>query len=722
MSSKLASQIKIIFHILNRFIYRKNMDKSVSKKNNKQIDIKVETNEILRHEVQVLLENLEKDPINYKTVNQIVKIFDQLGQVDEAEAVQREYINLVGNDLRAITALISRLCRLWRQSEAIELGNIQVNDRNWNQRFLLKLVRAYIENEGVNAAHEALILIVKKLGISIEDTISYAEVLENQGLFYETKETLIRLQNKYSDDKFIQIETSRRLQRLEVFETTQKIMESGVEVDEIKGIVILLNQVASQSQLRHTPIAFEMKKYGYVPVILEKCALPYVTSCGIPEIDKLQGILDKNRLHLTFDEDSQLTLRREWDIDIENERIEVNGINLFRSVCARIGTKLRSYNFDWNNGLAQAMLKESLYRGDAALSICEYIHEHIASKGLSVRFLGGMTHYSPSAVYKLYCGLHSSTVDMNYVAFVAAYQHYFTNIGNNLSTALSVQNLTKYKNLNLPSRVTRDAFESWMNKVNNKEDIIDEIKNIAKIDRAGKIKNTESEKVQDRVIQHRKNGGKVVCIFGKIMYDIWMDEASGPAHRDIEDWLNHSISSVKDSNTLLLIKPHPNEIKQHISRPNEFFTDIIKTDLNDNSIILGHKWFNMDDIIKMIDLGVIWSGTSVLELQANGLPVMICGSWGIRDHPVSFIVPNNRSHYEELITSRSSFSVNQTDREESALLIKYYSTEEVMIPYEFGVMPYLYGATEVTSWDEVKVSDFIDNGDPHVSMIARRVL
>ena len=70
---------------------------------------------------------------------------------------------------------------------------------------------------------------------------------------------------------------------------------------------------------------------------------------------------------------------------------------------------------------------------------------------------------------------------------------------------------------------------------------------------------------------------------------------------------------------LTLQLPHPHEINQQIaSFPNAYFSDLITTQLNDNVIILGHRWLDLHMLEGIVDLGLIYNGTTSIELGILG--------------------------------------------------------------------------------------------------------
>ncbi len=675
--------------------------------------------------IDVVLKGYASGPKDFRALQVLVKMLESRNRYDEAESHLQKFIESSNANQRAVQVLLGQFTKLRRYPDAIALGEAQVGAHKADQRTLLRLIQAHIEYNGVEHARRALEDASRELGAPVEDFIAFAEILECEGEYDENLRALRRLKDDRNSSRYVKNEAERRLNRLSILQTSRKIMNSRTLSKPIRGIAIIPDLAAPLAQLWQVPVATELRREGFVTVVPERRAGKIVPDCGIPEVDYLQGVMDATRTRLMDEPGGPVELRHEWTIDTANKQIEAEGINLFGPVCARIGTKLRSYNFDWKHPLAVSLMKESLERADAALAICKYVHEKIAPSGLAVRFLSGMSHFSPNVVYRHYCKIHRHEVDMEYIAFVAAYEHYFSNLKNSHSTALSVQNMTRYPELTTPGRMPRKNFEAWVAGLSDRKAVAEEIKGVISIDRAGvDAAAGEASEVRNRILAHKKSGGSVACLFGKIMYDIWMDDGTGPAHGDIVEWLNHSIASVKGTSTLLLVKPHPNEIKRHIARPNEFFLDLVDPAvLNDNVILLDHRWFNMDSIASMVDLGVLWSGTSALELQANGIPVAVCSNWGQHDHPVEFLSPRSREEYEKILANAKKHTVSPELQEECALLIKYYSTDNIIVPHNFGVMPYRVGSSkhEIT-WHADKVDQFMSEGDAYVSKLVKRIV
>ncbi len=491
-----------------------------------------------------------------------------------------------------------------------------------------------------------------------------------------------------------------------------------------RGVAVLVTQGSPLSLLWKGLVASELRHHGFVPVVLEQFAGVPLAVTGDSRIDPLQGLVT-GAGKLVRGETAGQPLRYNWVIDPGREVLLARGMNFFQPIYERIGTIMRRYTVDFSHPLARACLADLIARTDTALFVCDYIQQLTAAQGLQVRFLGSMSHYVPAAVYRLFCAGPGKSSGMEYVAFLAAYQHYYRGLEESYCTALSMANMTKQPDLRMPCHATADQFDTWLERGQDVNSIKLEIDSIVSMDRARRVTSQEAAEIRDRILAHRKKGGKVGCLFGKIMYDICIDEEGGPAHKDMVDWLNHSIDSVRDcEDILLLIKPHPNEIRREVARPTELFTDAIQSQIPENVIKLEHQWFNVGDLLSLIDFGVMWHGTTTLELIAKGIPVVVCAHWGIKDHPIPVIAPSDRENYADLLRSPTGLHVDRATQERAALLIKYLASDEIMIPYDYGRMQVLRkdGHSEPIVWYMENVDRYFENGDPYIDFMARRCL
>jgi capsular polysaccharide export protein len=214
----------------------------------------------------------------------------------------------------------------------------------------------------------------------------------------------------------------------------------------------------------------------------------------------------------------------------------------------------------------------------------------------------------------------------------------------------------------------------------------------------------------------------VACAFGKIVCDIAMPSAGGPAHRDMKDWLNHTIDSVRGSNTLLLIKPHPHEVNNEIGTfLTEHFQDLIEGELPHNVIVLGHRWFNIKDMLGQIDLGVLYNGTTAVELGVLGIPAVLCSDFGVVDYPVGHAKPKDRMHYRRLLRFEEPVVVSPDLKKRSIAWLHCMSSNRAAVPYRYHEREITNKVVHLPTWFKEDIEAYLAKGDPNVRWLAERV-
>jgi capsular polysaccharide export protein len=233
----------------------------------------------------------------------------------------------------------------------------------------------------------------------------------------------------------------------------------------------------------------------------------------------------------------------------------------------------------------------------------------------------------------------------------------------------------------------------------------------------------EAEACLDRIRAWRENGGKVACLFGKVVCDSQVPFDGGPAHSSMKDWLNHAIESVRGSRTLLLIKPHPHELRHDIGVfLTETFADLIEVDPPENIILLGHRWFDLQDLDGLIDLGVIYNGTSAAELGVLGIPCVLCGHFGPIDYPIGHAVPENRQHFRHMLRFSRKIPVAKDLKERAAAWIYFMSGDNMARDYRYHARQITNRVVYPPWWFRDDIERYLAEGDPNVGILMHRAL
>lgn len=497
-----------------------------------------------------------------------------------------------------------------------------------------------------------------------------------------------------------------------------------------RGLVAILSQRSPFILMWSLLAACEMRRRGYETVFLDAPAVS-IARPDDPELAALDGLVDPTGRRLVGEPPAE-TSHPDWVIDPAARSIERQGYDLHQPVVERIATVQRRYRVV--PGIqADAVREDAMLRADVAITVCDrladLVSRRLAASGsvggrqprFEVRIFSLMTHYAPACIYKQFCARVAPELPIEYVEFNVGYEQYKSNRTDEAARSVSVANLTRNADQRISIHTTERAFADWLARnADVAKAAAAEAEGILALDRSKREHSPEAAAVHDRILAHRAGGGRVVCLLGKITYDIAIEQEGGPAHVDMVDWLNHSIDCVRGhDDVLLLIKPHPYEIVPEIADPTERFTDLIEVAVPANCVVLEHRWFNLAELMPLVDLVSIWHGTATLEVLAQGVPLVVGATWGIKDHPISVIAPHDRDDYRAILVSHEPRTVGDDVRRRARMLIAHLVSEDVIVPYPYGN---LFGLRAAASrrwgWNHEAVERWFAEGDPHTAYLA----
>ncbi len=484
-----------------------------------------------------------------------------------------------------------------------------------------------------------------------------------------------------------------------------------------KGVVFLGSFGCLNTISMVVPVLVELKRRGYAVVQLDEGMLRNEPTT-LPWIDKHAGMIERT---IHTDHDLAVGLKNEWNINWAGREVISNGINFYQAIFEIMTQKFRAFNFDINDPLIYRWFCYYLIRCDKALHACLSIHSEIMARGVPVRFINAGSHSAPFSVYRSFALKYASSHDVGFVHMGPAYENYYSNLKGKVATTVSLENLTKYPLYRLPFLARPDLFENWLSQDGLYERYRSDIELVLNHNRVGRIGNDPVVSgYENKLYNAKSEGRKIIGVYGKILCDLAVPFDGGPAHEDIADWLRHTVSLANSTSNLIVLKPHPHELRPEIARDlNEYWLDLIKgMNIPENVLILPHTGFNNQDLIKYLDLAVLWNGTSSLELCAQGIPVVMASHFGRHDYPVELIYPESRDDYERLICGSEWEKPNQEKKERAALLLKYMGTEEVCVPFRYSHRPVTNDPVGVPYWHMDEIARFLRDGDPHISKLA----
>jgi capsular polysaccharide export protein len=553
---------------------------------------------------------------------------------------------------------------------------------------------------------------------------SKAQILLEQGEL-AAAQTALSTAASYQDQRLSKY-LSRDLNHINILNQAKTFIDSQPQPVNPSGVVIIFNDGPFIS-MWSTLVARRLREKGYATVCLSsRFAIPFEMPQE-PQIAALHGAMKAQWTRFDLDGFGEQSLSHKWDIDWEAKRVSVGELNFYQGIFERMSTVLKRFSIKLDGTQNTHMFNFYLLQCDRLLSACQLIKNQIAARGLSVRFLISGIHFAPAFVVQEFCKSHNNSFDMECLSFYSAYEHYYNNLSSHISTAVVVNNSTRTPDQRSGMFARADQFDRWLSRQKATAEIMDRAKRVLNHNRTGTDEpNAEAQEIIQKLQAHRARNGRVVCLFGKIVYDMAVPYDGGPAHVDLADWLNHSIESVRGTNTILLVKPHPHEVRNEMHRPDEFFFDLISVSIPENVILLDHRLFNLKELTPYLDAGLVWHGTSTVELGMLDVPVIAASYWGAKDHPVSVAHPADRQDYVKLLNNYTRSSVPEGNADRCALLSEYCATEEVMIPYPYAVLPVLAPpeghSVLLPSWNTELVERYLENGDPHVDRIANLAL
>lgn len=290
-----------------------------------------------------------------------------------------------------------------------------------------------------------------------------------------------------------------------------------------------------------------------------------------------------------------------------------------------------------------------------------------------------------------------------------------------------MRNMTRFPETRSGSFPVPSDFQAYFRKHEKFAPIIlNDAIGITKVKRSTegqKVRPEDAQQALDRILKWRENGGNVACAFGKVVCDSGVPYDGGPAHTNMKDWLNHTIDAVRDSKTLLLLKPHPHEYKEEIACfLNQYFFDLIETDIPENVILSGHRWFDINDLKEFVDLGLIYNGTTAVELGVLGIPSVLCSHFAPVDYPVGHVSPFDKADYEAYVRFEKKAEVSPRLQEQSACWLQLMGSNEVTLDYRYHARQITNKVLYPSWWFPEDIRNYLIKGDPAVTELANRAI
>lgn len=573
-------------------------------------------------------------------------------------------------------------------------------------------------------------------------------ILKKEGKYSEIFNFYNKIPTDIQSDEKVQQIISRAYREMGLFDSSQDTLQSMVknaktvarrialenEVDKIdfckqtstilgyvpqplvpKGVVFLASQTCLNTLAMLAPALIELKKMGYAVVNLTQ-GMTLHQRIGIDYIDNLAGAIPLDLV--------PVSQKYDWHIDWDNCIVEAQGINFYQGFYERLSTYARRFFVDINRDvIIQEQFFNQLKRADLCLDVAHRIFDNVVKNGIPSIIITGNSHVTPFSIFRDFARAKNHPL-LSFVNCNVAYESYFSNLGSKFANTMCVTDMTLYPNIRAPFMARQDQFDAWYKNNQNNPIFLEKADKLLNLNRVGSESNESEQKIVEMIKQHKMQGKKIICAFGKVPVDLNVPYDGGHAHQNMSDWITHTVDICNKlpKNVLLLIKPHPHELRPEIALDLvEGFRDLICTDLGDNVVFLGHKDINGGTLAPLLDLALLYNGSSGVEMTAQGIPVMMTSYFGEYDYPIQLLYPQSRKDYESFISSLDYPIPIPEIRKKAAFLLCYLGTEEISILNQYSIRQLTNDKVGPPKWKMDKINDFLKNGDPKMTLAAERI-
>jgi Capsule polysaccharide biosynthesis protein len=576
----------------------------------------------------------------------------------------------------------------------------------------LKLLMATRKYEQVKAAFEKM---PDDLKMTAAVRMSYAKALRFTGGLAEADATL----TDYYKAAKLNIHKDRgvfdELAKVQFVHRASQIVSYAPQPRLPKGVVFLCSMGCLNTVALLTPALHLLKKRGFAVVHLSPGML-VTQRTGLDFVDQFANTIPIDM--------GRMPLANEWHIDWEARIVASGGVNFYQGIFERLSTIFRKFTIDLNDPVIGENFFSYLSRADQCLTVLKKIDAEMNKRGMPSVLITGNYHVAPYSIFRDYCLALPERNLVHFAAVNVAYESYYSNLGSKYSSSVAVCDMSFHKNIRAPFLAVPSRFETWFAANEGSKLISDVTKAQLGTKRIGGGQESGRERTERFIADARAEGKKVICCFGKLLCDLGVPFDGGPAHRDMVDWINHTVSTIGGrTDAVLIIKPHPHELRPEIVLDlAEYLRDVLPKTLPGNVLFLGHSEFGIKDIAPLIDLAIVWNGTSALELTILGIPTIACSYFGKHDYPVDLMYPESREQYEGHIVSGSYKKPSKAMRARTAALLAYLGTDDVSLPNRYSRRPITNDSVGVPTWDEALVNEFVKNGDPYMDVVAARIV
>lgn len=558
----------------------------------------------------------------------------------------------------------------------------------------------------------------------------YVNILQRQGRFDEARALLrdIHGQLLANPSKLNAVSNHSLIKRageLDFLAETADLWHSVPQPERPRGVVVIAAR--NIDALRRYPlmVLLELKRRGWAVVPLVQGLLPPQPT-GRPDIDLLAGALTPNQ-HLTTAAERAFPALKGFEADPASGQLSWAGLDLSHAVWEDAAINRRRYTLNFGCPELQSYLGMLMGWTGLMARALHYAHDLGRQSGLPVMHMSLFNARLPDALYAAYARAHGDPETFFHVHVANGYQNYFTNFSTNLSERFVLRNTTAAPETRSASFPRPENFARYHASVQHR---LPEIR--ARFAATPQVRRStgdstgrppEAEAALARIRAWKAQGGRVACAFGKVVCDSSVPFDGGPVHGSMQDWLNHCIRAVQGSRTLLLIKPHPHELNNQIATfLTQYFAELIDTPLGDNAMMLGHRWFDIQDLAGLVDLGLVYNGTTAVEMGLLDIPCLLAGHFAPIDYPIGHPVAESAEAFEAALRFERPVTAAPDLADRAAVWLDYMASEDFTLPYRYHARPVTNTVMYPPWWVSEDLERYHRQGDPAVALLTDRAL
>ena len=496
-----------------------------------------------------------------------------------------------------------------------------------------------------------------------------------------------------------------------------RLLLKNVKPVDIKNseYIFIFHQVKSKFNRKlYILVSHELSKRGIPSCFKFKSDLlsSYYPRFDIDGAHISNSFTSKKRFIIEPSHGEQLSFK--WKVDLENEKMEAEGINFFPLIRNTLRTIEKRYNVVFKDEDNRPLYNELIQSCDLLLKYFLLLKDYSQTNEKKIRLVGFESEYVPNGVLKMLCEQSADNRDIEFIELRRGYISYFGH-HHQRDSYIYLSNLTNTKTAS-GLAVSKEELAGFDEKSYNLEELLRPVSN-ALVKDMDYIPSDKQKKIIKMMGDYKGRGRKVFVLFPHVFYDTPADDKS-KVFNDMCEWIMETVKYFDGKGDLLLIKPHPAEFikdqpkKTPTETPASFLSGI---ELPENVIILERDLFTVKDLSAFITCGLIWRSSVGMELTFLGIPCIIAGipPYGSLD----LIYAKDKGNYLHMIEQAHTLQVTDKQKIEVATYLYLLENKHVhvsCIKYDQELREFY--------WDKKELKQYLKAGDEKIRSVVENML